>query len=531
MLRDPMSDGKSSDPPEATPDKSEGASDSGSPPAGSGPSRARLGPESWLDAIKKEHALAFGAVGFIVGAVGLFVGLRSPGQPGHPVAYGPPPSGATAPGLSGGPTSAPSEPKPMVHLKLGAPSVRPHLLSDWGPSVEVEGRQAAPNAGPSPSVRFDVDADERGMMMTLVAQAATEVGPQHVAVLVDEREVGRVHIDIPWTRARLPLAPGVIRPGPHVLTLALAEPKAKDKPRAMLFESVTIEPLPAAAAIVCGDASSKHLLTAGWSWPEHDGTRLAVYSDGKSSTTQLMLLPRGREYWLNLTAKAHPDLPDKKLRVNVSINRTKVGSLEIGKDWDAHHLLIETSKLRPGANTVDFRYPDTVELAPSDPDGRPREVAVMVERMGLRPSSHALNVEVGHPDDRAYLVNGFTQDPPWGAPKRFVFSEGQTSRMAFPLKPSDGPYTMALTAFAFEPLAPVEVTVRINDAEPVGKLKLTKEDKKQELTIPAGVLVAGTNSLVFEYSKTGKPSELIEGSQDVRELAAGISVVHVHPAK
>lgn len=501
---------------------SEDAPDSAPAPPQRPPERRR-----WLSAIRPEYSLAFGAVGLVVGAVGLYVGLRHPdntaatGTRGLP--HGPP---TTAP--PGPSSTTPTAPKTTVQLKLGTEQARPHLLADWRPAIDVDGRLAAPNAGPAPAVRFDVAADERGMLAHVVGKADPSVGPQPLALSVDEREVGVILLEPTWTRAHLPLPAGAVSPGPHVLTLRLAHEKGQSRAGAVLLEQLSIGPLAPATVVVCANPAAATLLITGWSRPEFDDKRAAVWSDGDSSRIHLLLAPQGETYWLGLAARAHQDLPGDTLTVNLQLNDEKLGSLEISKQWDVYYLPVKAAALRHGVNVLDLNHGATTAQQGPSPDS-PRRVALMVERVDLRPATPTLEIDVGHPDDRIYLAGGFTPDPPWGE-RRWVFSEGKRSRLRVPLAAAARAHALQVTAFGFEPIAPVQVTVSVNRDKALAKLEVPVEEKTLTVSIPAQSLVAGTNTIDLEYARTGQPRQFSDASQDDRELAVGWVAVKLAPA-
>lgn len=486
------------------------------------------GERSILHSIRKEHALAFGAFGLIVGVIGLYVGFT--GSRFAAVARQPRPAPVTAAPTHSALPPAP-EPKEADRIVLGTAAGREQLLADLGAAREVDGRRLVPNSGPAPALRFDVDPSAAGMQLTVVGRTGDGVPPQHLRVEVDEETVGEIRLDVAMSRARLLLAGGVIRPGPHVLTLRLLDRDRAQQPGTVLLESVQIEPLAPFAEVVLHEPSARPLATRGFGAAERSDGRVGLWSQGGEAQVRLPLLPRGGDYVLGLVAQAHPDLPTMPLPVEVAVNDQGVGPVRLGKRWEVHYCPVPLHALRSGDNVVTLHFGNSVQVSVGDPAKPASEQrAALIERISLRRLTPSIHVDVGHPDDREYLAAGFTPDPPWGAARRFVFSEGSRSRFRLPLRPQRGDYLLELTAFGFAPIAPVSAAVRVNGGPPVAELELGAEEQTHTLTVPGSKLRAGANTVELEYGATGQPRQFSDASADSRELAAGLVALKLRPA-
>jgi hypothetical protein len=315
-----------------------------------------------------------------------------------------------------------------------------------------------------------------------------------------------------------------------VITFRFADPAVGSRPGAALFEEVSLAPLRPDADALLADPNAKRQLVSGWSTPERYDARVGIWSEGDRSEVELLLDPRGGPYAVGLVARAHPGVEGGTSTVEVEVNQTGVGSVKVGPEWDTHYVPVELDQLKRGSNRVRLRYPATVQVDGPTPDSKAHR-AVLVERLVLRPARSTVRIDIGHPDDRHQLVRGFTPDPPWGADKRFVFSEGKVSRVRFPLRPSDGAYVLEVGGFGFPPIAPVGVQVKVNGGAPVASIELGEEERTHSVELPPGKLVPGTNTIELEYAKTGQPKQFDDTSQDGRELAAGLSVLHLRPAQ
>jgi hypothetical protein len=143
-------------------------------------------------------------------------------------------------------------------------------------------------------------------------------------------------------------------------------------------------------------------------------------------------------------------------------------------------------------------------------------------------SSNGFALDLKKPSGRARLLSGFYETEGVDSPNPLVWSRGKASRLGFVLSPGEGEYELALTAGSLPPIAPLEVTVRLNE-KPLGKITVTAAPSNVTLRVPRGLVVRGANELAFAYPKTAKPSAHDPASRDDRDLALSLQALAVHP--
>jgi hypothetical protein len=139
-----------------------------------------------------------------------------------------------------------------------------------------------------------------------------------------------------------------------------------------------------------------------------------------------------------------------------------------------------------------------------------------------------LDLEIGSGSASQALYHGFHAEE-FDGDQAWVWSSGPRSLLQFALRPAPGPYLLVVQAQAFEPVAPVQVTVEVN-GNPAGTLTVLAHKKTHSLTLPRGRLTGGTNRIALRYSRTGRPARLVRGSSDTRELAVRFYRILLYPA-
>ncbi len=164
-----------------------------------------------------------------------------------------------------------------------------------------------------------------------------------------------------------------------------------------------------------------------------------------------------------------------------------------------------------------------------------REIAPLLDSLADSPRPESgdrlpdrLFLTLGEPECRSSLGVGFSGDE-HGVEGGFVWNEGPVSRLMLSLSPAQGPYTLTIDAACFPPLDPLVVSLSLN-GKGIGRLQFGRERTRKSLSISAGSLAWGPNSLLLGYSRVGRPVDFDRDSKDKRDLALQFFSVSVAPA-
>jgi len=230
----------------------------------------------------------------------------------------------------------------------------------------------------------------------------------------------------------------------------------------------------------------------------------------------LLTKPAAGAYGLALVAKAVGLVAGETLEVGVSINGRQLRGWHLGTSWDMHALILPPDTLQRGRNLLEF------VLQP----GARNSAWLVVDSLHLGPLLSRAEVEVAPVSARGSLIDGYYADEIAGRDLT-TWSAGLRTRVSMLLSPQDTAYDLELDGDALTSLQPLDIEARIN-AKTTVKAVIGKE-ARTIFRVPRGALTYGLNDIEFVYSKTAKPSETFEGSQDTRDLAVRINRISAVP--
>ncbi|MEZ4375409.1 MAG: hypothetical protein R3B07_31650 [Polyangiaceae bacterium] len=155
--------------------------------------------------------------------------------------------------------------------------------------------------------------------------------------------------------------------------------------------------------------------------------------------------------------------------------------------------------------------------------------ALELTHLTLMPLGRSIDLDIGTPSARPFLVQGFYDDESDGE-RTAAWSSGVRSVIALALDPeATNAYEVRITGHAIEGLAPLNVEARLN-GKSIGTQKFGAGWGYYTYSVPASLLQKGTNLLELSYPTSVRPSETEPGSKDQRELAIRIEKIWVTPA-
>jgi arylsulfatase A-like enzyme len=127
-------------------------------------------------------------------------------------------------------------------------------------------------------------------------------------------------------------------------------------------------------------------------------------------------------------------------------------------------------------------------------------------------------LDLGTPETRSHLIRGWGEDERDGD-QTFVWGLAEGSVLDFFVSvPRDLTLVLDCQAFEFDGAPPQTVTVTLGDRQ-LAAVKLGRGFSRYQVALPADALRRGVNRLRFEYGVSHRPSELLPGSRDERDLA------------
>jgi hypothetical protein len=145
-----------------------------------------------------------------------------------------------------------------------------------------------------------------------------------------------------------------------------------------------------------------------------------------------------------------------------------------------------------------------------------RRGAVLYDQLGGRTYNNLL-IDVGESGDAPFLTAGW-YDRERTPDISFRWSAGPTSSLVVPLKePADYLLELRCAAFSF-PGAPDQAAQIAVNGTVIGALRMQPGFTEQEVAVPAALLRANLNRIVFRYAYTQSPRDAGLGD-DARELA------------
>ena len=218
------------------------------------------------------------------------------------------------------------------------------------------------------------------------------MAPQIVGIIVNGKPAGTLRVTGTWARQTALLAPGLLNHDLNDVEFVYertARPKDSDPtaqdPRdlAVMFDDITIAPLPTSRSIDLGTPPARLQMLDGWSVDERQGERTAVWNDGALSVLAFRQLevPSGRSV-LRIAARAFgPALP---LNVEVAMNGKALGSVQPRADWSTLEVEVPESGVVRGVNLIELRYGRTVRPSVVNPASKDvRDLALRVDRVEM----------------------------------------------------------------------------------------------------------------------------------------------------
>jgi hypothetical protein len=135
-------------------------------------------------------------------------------------------------------------------------------------------------------------------------------------------------------------------------------------------------------------------------------------------------------------------------------------------------------------------------------------------------------VDLSKPDHYQYLSEGWHIPNTTGiSGTRFIWSSDKESRIKLISENKDEKeLIITLQPYRFESAPPVTMKLYIND-HPIGRISLKDEWRTYRLTIPAGCVQEGDNTLTAVQSHVFRPADVMVHSDDTRRLGASWSYV------
>jgi hypothetical protein len=244
------------------------------------------------------------------------------------------------------------------------------------------------------------------------------------------------------------------------------------------------------------------------------GQRSAARTAGTASLS-VALSPGAAAYGLAIIARADED----KLPLAVRVNGQESGNWTVSNSWDMYSAVLESGRLKPGANVIDFVLPERGKDSSA--------VAVVIDTLHLGPLQAKASADLGVPNARGALITGYYGREGEGENAQ-SWSAGKKTRVGLLLKPLNAPYEVELLGAAFGPVAPLGVEAFVN-GKSIGSVQMDKS-QPYAFRAPADTFVTGFNLVELVYERTTKPSEVDKKSKDMRDLAIRIARVTAKPA-
>jgi GPI mannosyltransferase 3 len=257
--------------------------------------------------------------------------------------------------------------------------------------------------------------------------------------------------------------------------------------------------------------SSASAFVDGWSHGEHLECRETRWAVGRKARIAFPLEPNGLPYALSLTAQPYHRATPQTMSVRVNGAPLREYPMPLG--WGGYQAIVPPERLKSGQNELELSFSSSRRAEGNDQ----RELAALFDRVRLAPVSSALDIDLGTSDGRAALESGFSGDELVGK-RTAVWSIGPSSRVTISLGENSFPTVLRMLGLALQPIAPVEVSVSIND-KMAGALLIPAKWTSAALLLPEGALRPGTNAIDLRYSATGRPKDLDPRSQDDRLLS------------
>ncbi|MGE0324670.1 MAG: hypothetical protein AB7K71_07205 [Polyangiaceae bacterium] len=248
---------------------------------------------------------------------------------------------------------------------------------------------------------------------------------------------------------------------------------------------------------------------------ESSGEPAAVLATGTVVYDLKSLARKAGQYVIGVRGRCNKPTGTPSCRVKLALNGSDFATLSFSDSLSLQSRVIQSAMLNPQGNAVGL-----VSLGDS---------ALEVTHLTLMPLGRSIDLDVGTPSARPFLVQGFYDDESDGE-RTAAWSSGVRSVIALALDPeATNAYEVRVTGHAIEGLAPLNVEARLNGRS-IGTQKFGAGWGYYTYSVPANLLQKGTNLLELSYPTSVRPSETEPGSKDQRELAIRIEKIWVTPA-
>ena len=155
-----------------------------------------------------------------------------------------------------------------------------------------------------------------------------------------------------------------------------------------------------------------------------------------------------------------------------------------------------------------------------------RELAVRFRRIELTPVAASANLDLGTPDARPFLLEGWSGDERDGA-RSAVWSNGTRSSVVLSFNRVTKPI-LRLSAQGYGHALPIAVSVSLN-GKAVGAFAAPDGWQDISVPLPAGDYSSAGEVLAFEFDRTLRPSDHSPRSSDDRQLALRVDRIWIEP--
>lgn len=428
--------------------------------------------------------------------------------------------GADDMGLGRGPIHQPNPHELDIHAGSSAAA----FVSGWGNGEHLDCRHARWAIAAQTRMVFPLQPSDALYSFAFTAEPYWRSTPQRVRIKLNGEPLDDFALARGWRRYQTLIRRGLLRKGRNQLDFTFDRVMRAEgddtRKLAAVFDELEVAPADTTLSIDVGSDEARRYLGKGFSDVEHDGSRTFAWSDGPRTELKIPTLDTGAPTVFEVVARAYrPVVP---LTVSVSLNDHPAGTFTLGAEYAAHALLLPGQFLDPISNVVALSYDRTAKPSDHEPGSSDeRALAAAYDAFLLRPLPTTTRVDFGAEDARIFQGSGFSGDESAGV-RTFVWSDGPRSTIWL-RAPADAVYAAChfeIVASAFAPVLPLDVTVSLNGAR-VGSFAPTADWAKYTIPLDAHGLLAGANTVEFDYSRTARPSDTVKGSTDTRELAAG----------
>jgi hypothetical protein len=210
-----------------------------------------------------------------------------------------------------------------------------------------------------------------------------------------------------------------------------------------------------------------------------------------------------------LTAVIHLDAA-KPGKLAAQLDGKPLAVWEIEPGWQMYSTRISHDRLEQADHLL--------HVSPALPGGG----EVSIDSLAAFPVASDLNIGMGS-EAVGLVIDGFSN-----LGGRSVWSVGPRSVVGVALAPAAGPYRLTVRGSAFEPIAPLLVSCRVNGKN-VGAAEIGAKVADVVWQIDANLLRDGVNRIEFAYPKTAQPAAIDPGSKDKRELAMRFARLELVP--